>query len=189
MGSALDFLFAIGHKAHGNVGNGVSDVAERFLEQLGSGSGISGGLSVGGTERTRCDGGDGWHLPAWWACPHLRGLMEPRRPSSASQPWNKRFAAGGRRSSESVRHGLLRQRERRPRQRAGGPVRLGTRKGLCSGYPHDASRAAFAFIRSQELEILRAKNGRPSFEVEGTHVNSAQPAIEVRTYSEAFGSW
>jgi hypothetical protein len=65
----------------------------------------------------------------------------------------------------------------------------GPGRGLCSGYPHDASRAAFAFIRSQELEILRAKNGRPSFEVEGTHVNSAQPAIEVRTYSEAFGSW
>jgi hypothetical protein len=59
-----------------------------------------------------------------------------------------------------------------------GRVRLGTRKGLCSGYPHDASRAAFAFIRSHELEILRAKNGRPSFEVEGTHVNSARSVID-----------
>ena len=54
-------------------------------------------------------------------------------------------------------------------------------------YPHDESRAATAFVRSHELEILRAKNGRPSLEAKVTHINPARPVVKVRVYSEAFG--
>src|SRR5881397_3549125 len=54
-------------------------------------------------------------------------------------------------------------------------------------YPHDESRAATAFIRSHELEIVRARNGRPSLEAKVTHINPARPVVKVRVYSEAFG--
>ena len=69
----------------------------------------------------------------------------------------------------------------------GGRARLGSMEVSYPEYPHDESRAATAFIRSHELEILRAKNGRPSLEVKVTHVNPARPVVKVRVYSEAFG--
>jgi sulfate/thiosulfate transport system ATP-binding protein len=68
-----------------------------------------------------------------------------------------------------------------------GRARLGSMEVSYPEYPHDESRAATAFIRSHELEILRAKNGRPSIEVKVTHVNPARPVVKVRVYSEAFG--
>ena len=68
-----------------------------------------------------------------------------------------------------------------------GRARLGSMEVSYPEYPHDESRAATAFIRSHELEILRAKNGRPSLEVKVTHVNPARPVVKVRVYSEAFG--
>ena len=68
-----------------------------------------------------------------------------------------------------------------------GRARLGSMEVAYPEYPHDESRAATAFIRSHELEILRAKNGRPSIEVKVTHVNPARPVVKVRVYSEAFG--
>src|SRR5213075_2468568 len=43
------------------------------------------------------------------------------------------------------------------------------------------------FVRSHELEIVRARNGRPSLEAKVTHVNPARPVVKVRVYSEAFG--
>ena len=68
-----------------------------------------------------------------------------------------------------------------------GRAHLGSMEVSYPEYPHDESRAATAFIRSHELEILRAKNGRPSLEVKVTHVNPARPVVKVRVYSEAFG--
>jgi sulfate transport system ATP-binding protein len=62
--------------------------------------------------------------------------------------------------------------------------------GLEVAYPewqHAEERAATAFIRAHELEILKAKNGRPSLQGRVTHVNPARPVVKVRVYSEAFG--
>jgi sulfate/thiosulfate transport system ATP-binding protein len=54
-------------------------------------------------------------------------------------------------------------------------------------YPHDHTRAAMAFVRSHELEILRRANGRPSLEGKVTHVNPARPVVKVRVYAQSFG--
>jgi len=69
----------------------------------------------------------------------------------------------------------------------GGRARLGDLEVAYPEYPYDESRAATAFIRSHELEIVRTKNGRPSLEAKVTHVNPARPVVKVRVYSEAFG--
>jgi sulfate transport system ATP-binding protein len=68
-----------------------------------------------------------------------------------------------------------------------GRARLGNFELAYPDYPHDESRAATAFVRSHELEIVRVKNGRPSLEATVTHVNPARPVVKVRVYSEAFG--
>jgi len=68
-----------------------------------------------------------------------------------------------------------------------GRARLGNLEIAYPDYPHDESRAATAFIRSHELEIVRARNGRPSLEAKVTHINPARPVVKVRVYSEAFG--
>jgi sulfate/thiosulfate transport system ATP-binding protein len=68
-----------------------------------------------------------------------------------------------------------------------GRALLGSLEVAYPQYPHAESRAATAFIRSHELEILRQKNGRPSLEGKVTHVNPARPVVKVRVYSEAFG--
>ena len=62
--------------------------------------------------------------------------------------------------------------------------------GLEVAYPewqHAEERAATAFIRAHELEILKTKNGRPSLQGRVMHVNPARPVVKVRVYSEAFG--
>ncbi len=69
----------------------------------------------------------------------------------------------------------------------GGRARLGNLEVAYPEYPHDESRAATAFVRAHELEILRARNGRPSLEATVTHINPARPLVKVRVYSEAFG--
>jgi sulfate transport system ATP-binding protein len=69
----------------------------------------------------------------------------------------------------------------------GGRARLGNPEVAYPDYPYDETRAATAFIRSHELEILRAKNGRPSLEATVMHVNPARPVVKVRLYSETFG--
>jgi sulfate/thiosulfate transport system ATP-binding protein len=70
---------------------------------------------------------------------------------------------------------------------AGGRAQLGSLEVDYPEYPHDDPRAATAFIRSHELEILRKKNGRPALEARVTHVNPARPIVKVRVYSETFG--
>jgi sulfate transport system ATP-binding protein len=68
-----------------------------------------------------------------------------------------------------------------------GRARLGSIELAYPEYTDQESRAATAFIRSHELEILRTKNGRPSLEAKVMHVNPARPVVKVRVYSEAFG--
>ena len=68
-----------------------------------------------------------------------------------------------------------------------GRARLGSLELAYPEYPHDESRAATAFVRAHELEIVRAKNGRPSLEARVTHINPARPVVKVRVYSETFG--
>ncbi|HSV08862.1 MAG TPA: sulfate ABC transporter ATP-binding protein [Candidatus Binatus sp.] len=69
----------------------------------------------------------------------------------------------------------------------GGRARLGELEVAYPEYPHGESRAATAFIRSHELEIVRKRNGRPSLEVKVTHINPARPVVKVRVHSETFG--
>jgi sulfate transport system ATP-binding protein len=54
-------------------------------------------------------------------------------------------------------------------------------------YPHDHTRAAMAFVRAHELEILRQANGRPTLEGKVMHINPARPVVKVRVYAETFG--
>jgi sulfate transport system ATP-binding protein len=68
-----------------------------------------------------------------------------------------------------------------------GRARLGNLEVAWPDYPYDESRAATAFVRAHELEILRARNGRPNLEATVMHVNPARPVVKVRVYSEAFG--
>jgi sulfate transport system ATP-binding protein len=68
-----------------------------------------------------------------------------------------------------------------------GRATLGNIEVAYPEYTDQQSRAATAFIRSHELEILKVKNGRPSLEAKVTHINPARPVVKVRVYSEAFG--
>jgi sulfate transport system ATP-binding protein len=68
-----------------------------------------------------------------------------------------------------------------------GRAQLGSFEVAYPEYPHDESRAATAFIRSHELDILKTKNGRPSLEAKVTHINPARPVVKIRVYAEAFG--
>jgi sulfate transport system ATP-binding protein len=68
-----------------------------------------------------------------------------------------------------------------------GRALLGNLEVAYPEYPHDESRAATAFIRSHELEIVRTKNGRPALEARVTHINPARAVVKVRVYSETFG--
>jgi sulfate transport system ATP-binding protein len=54
-------------------------------------------------------------------------------------------------------------------------------------HPHDVSRAATAFVRSHELDLLRANDGRPSLEGRIAHVNPAGPVVKVRVHAADFG--
>jgi sulfate transport system ATP-binding protein len=68
-----------------------------------------------------------------------------------------------------------------------GRARLGSLELAYPEYTDEESRAATAFVRSHELEILRTKNGRPSLEARVTHVNVARSVVKVYVYSDAFG--
>jgi len=54
-------------------------------------------------------------------------------------------------------------------------------------HPHDVSRAATAFVRSHELDLLRASDGRPSIEGRVAHINPAGPVVKVRVHAADFG--
>src|SRR6266849_2452771 len=54
-------------------------------------------------------------------------------------------------------------------------------------HPHDQSRAATAFVRAHELDILRARDGRPGVDAKVAHLNAAGGVVKVRAYAEDFG--
>jgi sulfate transport system ATP-binding protein len=68
-----------------------------------------------------------------------------------------------------------------------GRAQLGSFEVDYPQYPHDESRAATAFIRSHELDIVKTKNGRPALEATVAHINPARPVVKVRVYAESFG--
>jgi len=68
-----------------------------------------------------------------------------------------------------------------------GRARLGNIEVAYPDYPHDESRQATAFVRAHELEIVRARNGRPALEATVTHINPARPVVKVRVHSKTFG--
>jgi sulfate transport system ATP-binding protein len=54
-------------------------------------------------------------------------------------------------------------------------------------HPHDESRAATAFVRSHELDIVRAPDGRPNLAARVEGINSARAVVKVRLHAEDFG--
>ncbi|HLY38082.1 MAG TPA: sulfate/molybdate ABC transporter ATP-binding protein [Candidatus Binatia bacterium] len=54
-------------------------------------------------------------------------------------------------------------------------------------HPHDEARAATAFVRAHELDLLRERDGRPSLAGKVTHINPAGAVVRVRVYAEDFG--
>ena len=54
-------------------------------------------------------------------------------------------------------------------------------------HPHDVSRAATAFVRSHELDLLRESDGRPSIQGRVAHINPAGPVVKVRVHAADFG--
>jgi sulfate transport system ATP-binding protein len=54
-------------------------------------------------------------------------------------------------------------------------------------HPHDVSRAATAFVRSHELDLLREPDGRRSLMGTIAHVNPAGPVVKVRVHAADFG--
>ena len=54
-------------------------------------------------------------------------------------------------------------------------------------HPHDEARAATAFARAHELDILRARDGRPSLEGKVADIRAAGAVVKVRVYAEPFG--
>jgi len=54
-------------------------------------------------------------------------------------------------------------------------------------HPHDEARAATAFVRAHELDLLRERDGRPSLAGKVTHINPAGAVVRVLVYAEDFG--
>jgi len=54
-------------------------------------------------------------------------------------------------------------------------------------HPHDEARAATAFARAHELDILRERDGRASLEAKVASVKAAGAVVKVRVYAEDFG--
>jgi sulfate transport system ATP-binding protein len=72
---------------------------------------------------------------------------------------------------------------------ARGRAQLGSLELAYPEYQQDAARAATAFVRSHDLEILRHRDGRPSLKAEIVHVNPSRPVVKVRVHAEEFGVW
>ena len=68
-----------------------------------------------------------------------------------------------------------------------GRARLGGLEVAYPQHPHDESRAAVAFVRAHELDVVREQDGRPSVGATLTHINAAGPVVKIRAYAEDFG--
>jgi sulfate transport system ATP-binding protein len=71
----------------------------------------------------------------------------------------------------------------------GGRAALGSLDVAFPEYPHEESRAATAFVRSHELDIQRARDGRPALTANVVHINPARPVVKIRLFSPEFGVW
>ena len=72
---------------------------------------------------------------------------------------------------------------------ARGRARLGSLEVAYPEYQQDTAKAATAFVRSHDLEILRHKTSRPSLKAQVVHVNPSRPVVKVRVHAEEFGVW
>src|SRR2546428_4227414 len=68
-----------------------------------------------------------------------------------------------------------------------GRMKVGTLEVDYPAHPHDEPRPATAFVRSHELEILRAADGRASLEGKVASIKAAGAVVKVRVYAEHFG--
>jgi sulfate transport system ATP-binding protein len=68
-----------------------------------------------------------------------------------------------------------------------GRARLGALELAYPQHPHDEARAATAFVRAHELDVLRTPDERPSLVGRVANVNAAGPVVKVRVDAEDFG--
>jgi sulfate transport system ATP-binding protein len=68
-----------------------------------------------------------------------------------------------------------------------GRARLGALEVSYPQHPHDDPRAATAFVRAHELDLLAAPDDRQSLRARVTQVNSAGPVIKLRVVAVDFG--
>ena len=68
-----------------------------------------------------------------------------------------------------------------------GRAKLGALEVSYPQHPHDDPRAATAFIRAHELDLLAAPDDRQSLRARVTQVNSAGPVIKLRVVAVDFG--
>jgi len=70
-----------------------------------------------------------------------------------------------------------------------GRATLGSLEVAYPDYQQDTAKAATAFVRSHDLEILRHKSNRPSLKAAIVHINPTRPVVKVRVHAEEFGVW
>ncbi len=68
-----------------------------------------------------------------------------------------------------------------------GRAKLGALDVSYPQHPHDEARAATAFVRAHELDLLAEPDERPSLRAKVTQVNSAGPEIKLRVVAVDFG--
>src|SRR5207248_2316626 len=131
------------------------------------------------------------------ARPRLAGDARAR-PRPRAPPPDPAREPGARPSGRALRRPAPARRTRaRARGRAEGPPpRRAVRRGRAvlgalevsyPQHPHDEARAATAFVRAHELDVLRERDGRPSLAGKVTHINPAGAVVRVRVYAEDFG--
>jgi len=54
---------------------------------------------------------------------------------------------------------------------------------------HASADGATVFVRTHELEIQRARNGRPALQAHIVHINPARAVVKVRLHAQEFGVW
>jgi hypothetical protein len=115
----------------------------------------------------------------WSGCSHLGRRPEPHRRQRIRSLENP---------IRQLRQGLQQQRavcQAAQKQAEQAEQQASTIEKAYPEYPE--TRATTPFVRSHELEILRAKNGGPSLETKVMHGDPAPLVVKARLSSEAFG--
>jgi len=68
-----------------------------------------------------------------------------------------------------------------------GRAKLGALEVSYPQHPHDEPRAATAFVRAHELDLLTTPDDRPSLRAKVIQVNNAGPVIKLRVLATDFG--